>query len=81
MCPVQNSSAAWVCVYYLGLISVRSIGLGLQSGQFITQERFKSCRLWEKHKNLRYHCCSCDTQPTLMNASPQSLTLWSLSSS
>jgi hypothetical protein len=54
MCPVKNSSAAWVCVYYLGLISVRSFGLGMQSGQFITQERFKSCRLWKKLKNLRY---------------------------
>jgi hypothetical protein len=42
MYPVKNASAAWVCVYYLGLISARSFGLGMQSGQFITQERFKT---------------------------------------
>jgi hypothetical protein len=73
MCPVKNSSAAWVCIYYLGLISVRSFGLGMQSGQFITQERFKSCRLWKKLKNLRYpllflsHCIIYKCEPSVLS--------------
>lgn len=73
MCTVKNSSAAWVCVYYLGLISVRSFGLGMQSGQFITQERFKSCRLWKKLKNLRYsllfllYCIMYKCEPSVLS--------------